>query len=149
MPYNGWHFLFFASGRACVRKPCRHLPEPGPPFPLFPARWFAYENRIHWLSREVSANQAAARDSFPLSSGTRFALGNRVHWLSREVSANQAAARDSFPLSSGTRFALGNRVHWLSWDVSANQAADSPGFTKQQTCTGQQQLDYEPRRACN
>gem|GEM_PF-7099200 len=43
--------------RAGVRKPCRQQPGPGPLFSLFPARWFAYENRFYWLCGQAYANR--------------------------------------------------------------------------------------------
>ena len=46
--------------RAGVRKPCRQQLGPGPPFSLFPARWFAYENRIYWLCGQAYANRAGS-----------------------------------------------------------------------------------------
>ena len=136
-------FIGFAGTRT------QTLPGPGPPFPLFPARWFAYENRIHWLCGLTCANLTGARAAFSLSSGTGFALGNRVHCLCGQACANRTGTRAAFSLSSDTGFALENRVHWLCGQACANQSASSLGFTKQQTCIGQQQLDYEPRRACN
>ena len=94
MPQNGWHFPFFFLGTAvagartafspssgpvvCVRKSnslalrgtrTQTLPGPGPPFPLFPARWFAYENRIHWLCGQSYANPAGAQATFSALSG--------------------------------------------------------------------------------
>ena len=41
-------------------KRCRQLPGPGPFFPLFSARWFAYENRIYWLCGQSYANRAGS-----------------------------------------------------------------------------------------
>ena len=46
--------------RAGVRKPCRQQPGPGPLFSFFSARWFAYENRIHWLCGQAYANRAGS-----------------------------------------------------------------------------------------
>ncbi len=45
--------------RGGVRKPCRQQPGPGPPFSLFSAWWFAYENRIHWLCGQAYANRGS------------------------------------------------------------------------------------------
>ena len=56
-------FIGFAGTRT------QTLPGPGPPFPLFPARWFAYENRIHWLCGQSYANPAGARTTFSALSG--------------------------------------------------------------------------------
>ena len=56
-------FIGFAGTRT------QTLPGPGPPFPLFPARWFAYENRIHWLCGQSYANPAGARTAFSALSG--------------------------------------------------------------------------------
>ena len=47
----------------------RQSPAPGPPFLLLPARWFAYENRIHWLCGHSYANPARARATFSALSG--------------------------------------------------------------------------------
>ena len=47
--------------RAGVRKPCRQQLGPGPPFSLFSARWFAYENRFYWLCGQAYANRAGTR----------------------------------------------------------------------------------------
>ena len=41
-------------------KRCRQQPEPGPFFPLFSARWFAYENRFYWLCGQACANRAGS-----------------------------------------------------------------------------------------
>ena len=46
--------------RAGVRKPCRQQLGPGPPFSLFSARWFAYENRFYWLCGQAYANRAGS-----------------------------------------------------------------------------------------
>ncbi len=79
MPWNDWHFPFlffrvpglrtktefigFAGGRT------QTLPLPGPPFRLLPVRWFAYENRVHWLCGRSYANPIVARAAFPPPSG--------------------------------------------------------------------------------
>ena len=47
----------------------RQSPAPGPPSLLLPARWFAYENRIHWLCGQSYANPAGARATFSALSG--------------------------------------------------------------------------------
>ncbi len=85
-------FIGFAGTRT------QTLPGPGPPFPLFPARWFAYENRIHWLCGQSYANPAGARATFSLSSGSGFAHENRVHWLCGQPCANPPGPGLYFPL---------------------------------------------------
>ena len=60
--------------------------------------WFAYENRIHWLTEEAYANREALPAEFRRVRPLKFALENRIHWLSRETSANRGACRaDSGP----------------------------------------------------
>ena len=59
----------------------RQSPAPGPPFLLLPARWFAYENRIHWLCGQ--------------------SYENRIHWLRGQSYANPAGTRATFSALSG------------------------------------------------
>ena len=95
--------------------------------------WFAYENRIHWLSEETYANREAPDAKFRTARPPKFALENRIHWLSREASANRRSLPGRFRPARPPKFALENRIHWLSWEASANREEGGQAFKKQKT----------------
>ena len=90
--------------------------------------WFAYENRIHWLSREASANRGSRSSRFRTPRPLKFALENRIHWLSGQASANRGSRSSRFRASRPLKFALENRIHWLSGQASANRGSRSSRF---------------------
>ena len=95
--------------------------------------WFAYENRIHWLSEETYANREAPDAKFRTARPPKFALENRIHWLSREASANRRSRTAGFRRVRPLKFALGNRIHWLSREASANRGS-RPAERIQEAC---------------
>ena len=113
-------------------KRCRQQPGPGPPFPLFPARWFAYENRIHWLCGQAYANRAGSssvpgrlfRFSRPGGLRTKTDFIGLAGRRTQTVPA-AARARAVFPAFPARWFAYENRIYWLSGQAYANHAGSS------------------------
>ena len=58
--------------------------------------WFAYENRIHWLSKEAYANREAPGPGSRGAGRPWFAYKNRIHWLSEEAYANREVPESGF-----------------------------------------------------
>ena len=56
-------FIGFAGRRT------QTAPAAGPPFLIFTARWFAYENRIYWLYGQAYANRAGAWAAISMPGG--------------------------------------------------------------------------------
>ena len=83
--------------KPCIVKPLLTMqgfsifgPAPGPPFLIFKARWFAYENRIYWLCGQAYANRVGTRAAFSEFQARWFAYGNRFHWICGQAYANRA-----------------------------------------------------------
>ena len=113
-------FIGFAGTRT------QTLPGPGPPFPLFPARWFAYENRIHWLCGQSYANPAGARTAFSALSGAPVCV-RKPNSLALRAVVRKPCRRPGHLFRSFRCPGLRTKTEFIGFAGSRTQTLPAPG----------------------